>query len=162
MLSQEQQEKQIAALLKKPENALCADCSSKSPCCNSYIYAGASLDFGVFVCMNCSGAHRSLGQSVTRIKSTKLDTWNRDWLWHMQLNNKMINQYFEATLNPVLHKYRIFNSRKPNPSSSLNDIKKFVYDKYVRRLFAQPNQDDPITNLRNNKSPLPEPPKVPQ
>lgn len=55
---------------------------------------GASLDFGVFVCMNCSGAHRSLGQSVTRIKSTKLDTWNKDWLWHMQLNNRIINEYF--------------------------------------------------------------------
>lgn len=44
--------------------------------------------------MNCSGAHRSLGQSVTRIKSTKLDTWNKDWIWHMQLNNKIINQYY--------------------------------------------------------------------
>jgi hypothetical protein len=56
-----------------------------------YFNLGASLDFGVFVCMNCSGAHRALGQSVTRTKSTKLDTWNKDWLWHMQLNNKIIN-----------------------------------------------------------------------
>jgi len=80
--------------MKKPENALCADCSSKSPCCIFHDNLGASLDFGVFVCMNCSGAHRSLGQSVTRIKSTKLDTWNKDWIWHMQLNNKMINEYY--------------------------------------------------------------------
>jgi hypothetical protein len=41
---------------------------------------GASLDFGVFVCMNCSGAHRALGPSITRVKSTKLDTWNKDWV----------------------------------------------------------------------------------
>lgn len=27
--------------------------------------------------------------------------------------------------------------RKPNPNSSLNDIKKFVNDKYVRRLYAK-------------------------
>jgi hypothetical protein len=52
---------------------------------------GASLDFGVFVCMNCSGAHRALSQSVTRIKSIKLDTWTKEWVWHMQLNNKIIN-----------------------------------------------------------------------
>lgn len=81
-------------LLKKPENLLCADCGSKSPCCKCILNLGASLDFGVFVCMNCSGAHRSLGQSVTRIKSTKLDTWNKDWMWHMQLNNKIINQFY--------------------------------------------------------------------
>lgn len=93
-LNQAQQEKLLSELLRKPENALCADCSSKSPCCTYIHHVGASLDFGVFVCMNCSGAHRSLGQSVTRIKSTKLDTWNKDWVWHMQLDNQRINQYY--------------------------------------------------------------------
>lgn len=38
-------------------------------------YQGASLDFGVFTCSNCSGAHRALGPTVTRVKSTKLDRW---------------------------------------------------------------------------------------
>lgn len=73
----------------------CAQTAIPNPHAVDYIIMlGASLDFGVFVCMNCSGAHRSLGQSVTRIKSTKLDTWTKDWVWHMQLNNKLINEYY--------------------------------------------------------------------
>jgi hypothetical protein len=44
--------------------------------------------------------------------------------------------------------------RKPNPNSTLNEIKKFVYDKYVKRLYAISGEDDPITNLKNGKSPL--------
>jgi len=39
------------------------------------IIIGASLDFGVFLCSNCSGAHRALGPTITRVRSTKLDKW---------------------------------------------------------------------------------------
>jgi stromal membrane-associated protein len=59
---------------------------------------GVSLDFGVFVCMNCSGAHRSLGPSITRVRSTKLDTWNRAWLDNMQIGNTVLNEYWEHEL----------------------------------------------------------------
>ena len=61
---------------------------------NFYQYSGASLDFGVFVCMNCSGAHRALGPSITRVKSTKLDTWNKDWLDCMKVGNSILNKYW--------------------------------------------------------------------
>lgn len=74
---------------------------------NKIMNIGASLDFGVFVCMNCSGAHRSLGQSVTRIKSTKLDTWTKDWIWHMQLNNKIINEYYEAVKGNLYNRQNV-------------------------------------------------------
>ena len=40
-----------------------------------FLTIGASLDFGVFLCSNCSGAHRAMGPTVTRVKSTKLDKW---------------------------------------------------------------------------------------
>lgn len=65
----------------------------------------------------------------------------------MQLDNKLINEYYEA------QKTMIYN-RKPNPNSSLVEIKKFVYDKYVRKLFALQGEDDPITNLKNGKHPI--------
>lgn len=61
-------------------------------------YEGASIDFGVFVCLNCSGAHRALGPSVTRVRSTKLDTWQSAWLELMQVGNTECNQYWENNI----------------------------------------------------------------
>ena len=57
------------------------------------------MAFGVFVCLNCSGAHRALGPSITRVKSIRLDTWNRQWLEHVQAGNTNLNKYWEAELD---------------------------------------------------------------
>lgn len=65
----------------------------------SLIKSGASIDFGVFVCLNCSGAHRALGPSVTRVRSTKLDTWQSGWVELMELGNELCNSYWLANLN---------------------------------------------------------------
>jgi hypothetical protein len=48
VLNEKAQEKVFGRLLKKKENLVCADCPTKGPC-------WVSLDFGIFVCMNCSG-----------------------------------------------------------------------------------------------------------
>jgi hypothetical protein len=62
------------------------------------IYVGASIDFGVFVCLNCSGAHRALGPSITRVRSTKLDTWQSSWSDLLILGNQQCNKYWESNL----------------------------------------------------------------
>jgi len=49
--------------------------------------------------MNCSGAHRALGPSTTRVRSTKLDIWNKDWLENMKIGNSILNQYWENQLS---------------------------------------------------------------
>ncbi len=62
-------------------------------------HVGASLDFGVFLCSNCSGAHRALGPTITRVKSANLDLWQQEWLENMVLGNDQINAYWEADLS---------------------------------------------------------------
>jgi len=53
MLGEKTQEKLFGLLLKREENQSCAECKAKAP-------TWVSLDFGVFVCMNCSGNKREL------------------------------------------------------------------------------------------------------
>lgn len=95
MLTVSKQEQLFNQLLARPENKSCADCGSKSPTCTLAIYSGASIDFGVFVCLNCSGAHRALGPSITRVRSTKLDTWQESWAELLILGNQQCNNYWE-------------------------------------------------------------------
>ena len=126
------QQQIINKLLKKEENKLCADCKRVSP-------QWASINLGVFICIECSGCHRELGTHISKIKSINLDTWPKDILDNFKkIDNQMANKYWEYNL----HNFD-FGSLKKNRNKLMN----FIRDKYEHKKWVNQNEIDPMTRI---------------
>ena len=127
----------INELLKKPENKFCADCKKTSP-------TWASVNLGVFVCINCSGCHREIGVHITKIRSVNLDVWPKDVLNNFKIiNNKIANKYWECKLKK-------FDFKKiQNDNYRLVE---FIRDKYEHKKWVDPKKKvDPMTLIIKGK-----------
>ena len=77
-------------LLKEPENQKCFDCG-KTP------VQWASVNNGVYLCIDCSGHHRGYGVNISFIRSMTLDSWNDNQINLMKIGgNKNLRELLEV------------------------------------------------------------------
>ncbi|CAA19463.2 Truncated cnt-1 [Caenorhabditis elegans] len=109
-----------------PGNEVCADCGSPAP-------KWVSINLGVVLCIECSGAHRSLGVQTSKVRSLCMDSIDnelRDVL--LALGNRQVNEIFLAHLPPA-------DSIVPpqiNEKSARPAREAWIKAKYVERRFA--------------------------
>uniref|UniRef100_A0A803U1G6 ArfGAP with RhoGAP domain, ankyrin repeat and PH domain 3 n=1 Tax=Anolis carolinensis TaxID=28377 RepID=A0A803U1G6_ANOCA len=107
-------------------NRLCADCHAPSP-------DWASVNLCVVICKHCAGQHRSLGSSISKVQSLKLDTsiWSNEMVQlFIMLGNEQVNKFWETQLPPSEALY---------PDANAEQRQNFITCKYRYGRYCMPH-----------------------
>lgn len=116
-------------LVKQPGNDRCADCGDPEP-------DWASCKLGVFICLQCSGTHRSL-PGIHRVKSIWLDLWEDDLVQSMKSKGNVKAQaVYEKAVPPFYYK------PQKNDCNILKE--QWILAKYQRREFTGETKYPPL------------------
>lgn len=121
---------------KLPGNDKCVDCNSTSDA------TWLSTNFGVIVCIECSGIHRELGVHISRIQSLTLDNIGTSQLLLARvMSNHAFNDIMEATLR---------STQKPNSTASMDARYEYIRAKYVDRKFVLRSCNGVVNDLKSD------------
>lgn len=95
--------KKVEDISNHAENSICIDCDMKNP-------KWVSLKYGIFMCLECAGVHRSLGIYLDVIKSIGLDSWDKEAYLPVKFGgNKKFRDYLAANnikIDEITEKYK--------------------------------------------------------
>ncbi|CAF1183410.1 unnamed protein product [Didymodactylos carnosus] len=142
-LKQKMIKEKIEYVRKMPGNDVCCDCDAENP-------EWASINIGIILCLQCCGAHRGLGVSLSKVRSLHMDSWDLETLLVMsELGNTIVNSIYEANMNGVIKITCISLC-----SSAIR--RSFIESKYVQKTYLRPlpsyNQIQQQTRLQTYSS----------
>jgi len=121
--------REFRLMSREPGNDICADCGQADP-------EWISLNLGIFICIECSGAHRKLGTHISKVRSINYDILQKENVeFFRSMGNINANRYWEYNVGKA----------KPKESDSIETKSQWIQWKYSSMAFINQEDKDEIT-----------------